>query len=149
MVHIIHAADGNIPSDMAITDEAGIDEERRLFYVAMTRAKDRLYVYFPLRYYRSGSRMGDKHQYAQLTRFISPEVRAFFAEELPDVPRRGVGRGGRTTRAERHRAGRSAIERSLERVDGDIDRSLDRATGAWTGSPDRHRRHIEPYGTRH
>jgi DNA helicase-2/ATP-dependent DNA helicase PcrA len=87
VVYIIHAADGAIPSDMALSDQDGIDEERRLFYVAMTRAKDRLYVYFPLRYYRSGSRMTDRHHYAQLTRFITREVRDLFAEELPDVPR--------------------------------------------------------------
>jgi DNA helicase-2/ATP-dependent DNA helicase PcrA len=72
---------------MALTDQDGMEEERPLFYVAMTRAKDRLYVYFPLRYYRTGSRLGDRHHYAQLTRFITPAVRALFAEELPDVPR--------------------------------------------------------------
>jgi DNA helicase-2/ATP-dependent DNA helicase PcrA len=87
VVYIIHAADGAIPSDMAVTNQDGIDEERRLFYVAMTRAKDRLYVYFPLRYYRTSSRLGDKHHYAQLTRFITPEVRKLLVEELPDVPR--------------------------------------------------------------
>jgi DNA helicase-2/ATP-dependent DNA helicase PcrA len=86
VVYIIHAADGAMPSDMAVGDQDGVDEERRLFYVAMTRAKDRLYIYFPLRYYRSGSRMGDRHHYAQLTRFITPQVRALLAEELPDVP---------------------------------------------------------------
>jgi DNA helicase-2/ATP-dependent DNA helicase PcrA len=70
VVHIIHAADGNIPSDMSTGDDEGIDEERRLFYVAMTRAKDRLYIHVPLRYYHRKSRMGDAHSYAQITRFI-------------------------------------------------------------------------------
>ena len=86
VVHIIHAADGMIPSDMAVRDETGVDEERRLFYVAMTRAKDTLYVYFPLRYYHRRLGVSDKHSYAQLTRFISDEVRALFAEmiEPPD-----------------------------------------------------------------
>lgn len=78
VVHIIHAADGMIPSDMATEDDQGIDEERRLFYVAMTRAKDHLYVYFPLRYYHAKWRMGDSHSYAQLTRFLTPQVRALF-----------------------------------------------------------------------
>ncbi len=87
VVYIIHAADGAIPSDMAVSDQDGVDEERRLFYVAMTRAKDRLYIYFPLRYYRTRSMMGDLHHYAQLTRFITPPVRKLLAEELPDVPR--------------------------------------------------------------
>ena len=38
-VYVIHAADGNIPSDMSTQDTAGVEEERRLFYVALTRAK--------------------------------------------------------------------------------------------------------------
>ncbi len=81
IVHVIHAADGNIPSDMATGSREEIDEERRLFYVAMTRAKDWLYVYFPLRYYhRRAGTMGDRHSYAQLTRFITPEVKSLFEE---------------------------------------------------------------------
>jgi len=83
VVHIIHAADGMIPSDMATGDSEGVDEERRLFYVGLTRAKDNLYVYFPIRYYHTGSRMGDAHSYAQLTRFISPTVKALFEQRLP------------------------------------------------------------------
>jgi DNA helicase-2/ATP-dependent DNA helicase PcrA len=79
-VHVIHAADGMIPSDMAVRDEDGVEEERRLFYVAMTRAKDWLYVYFPLRYYHQRFGFGDAHNYAQLTRFISPDVRRCFEE---------------------------------------------------------------------
>ena len=75
VVHIIHAADGNIPSDMALKDDAGVEEERRLFYVAMTRAKDHLYIYVPLRYYHIGSRMGDAHSYAQPSRFLDGGVR--------------------------------------------------------------------------
>lgn len=41
VVHVIHAADGNIPSDMALNDRNGLEEERRLFYVAMTRPRRR------------------------------------------------------------------------------------------------------------
>jgi DNA helicase-2/ATP-dependent DNA helicase PcrA len=78
VVHIIHAADGMIPSDMAVGNEAGVDEERRLFYVAMTRAKNMLYVYFPLRYYHRRFSRGDAHSYAQLTRFMSEEVCSLF-----------------------------------------------------------------------
>lgn len=83
VVHIIHAADGMIPSDMSTGDTEGVDEERRLFYVAMTRAKDNLYVYFPIRYYHTKSRMGDAHSYAQITRFISPAVKRLFEQRLP------------------------------------------------------------------
>ena len=85
VVHIIHAADGMIPSDMALGDSAGEDEERRLFYVAMTRAKDWLYVYFPLRYYHRRFSLGDAHTYAQLTRFISDSVRTLFEERTESV----------------------------------------------------------------
>jgi len=83
VVHIIHAADGMIPSDMSTGNDAGVDEERRLFYVAMTRAKDMLYVYFPLRYYHRRHALGDGHSFAQLTRFITKPVRALFEERIP------------------------------------------------------------------
>ncbi|MCX6840970.1 MAG: ATP-dependent helicase [candidate division WOR-3 bacterium] len=73
-VYVIHAADGMIPSDMATGDDDSIEEERRLFYVAVTRAKDWLYVVFPLRYYYKRYPMGDAHAYAQLTRFAPASV---------------------------------------------------------------------------
>jgi DNA helicase-2/ATP-dependent DNA helicase PcrA len=78
VVQILHAADGMIPSDMAVGNEEGIEEERRLLYVAMTRAKDRLYVNFPLRYYHRRFGLSDAHGYAQLTRFISDTNRELF-----------------------------------------------------------------------
>ena len=74
VVYVIHAADGMIPSDMATDDDESIEEERRLFYVAVTRAKDWLYVVFPLRYYYKRYSMGDAHAYAQLTRFAPASV---------------------------------------------------------------------------
>jgi DNA helicase II / ATP-dependent DNA helicase PcrA len=78
-VYVIHAADGNIPSDMATKDSAGIEEERRLFYVALTRAKNWLYVLCPLRYYHS-YRPGasDRYGMAQRTRFLPEPVLKFF-----------------------------------------------------------------------
>ena len=69
---------------MSTGSDAGIDEERRLFYVAMTRAKDMLYVYFPLRYYHLKHALGDGHSFAQLTRFITKPVRALFEERIPE-----------------------------------------------------------------
>ena len=72
-VYVLHAADGNIPSDMSTGSEEEIEEERRLFYVALTRAKDFLDVVFPLRYYHKKHRTGDAHSYAQVTRFL-PEA---------------------------------------------------------------------------
>jgi DNA helicase-2/ATP-dependent DNA helicase PcrA len=81
VVHIIHAADGMIPSDMATGSSEETEEERRLLYVAMTRAKDVLVVYFPLRYYRRGHDLDDAHSYAQLTRFIPADVRSLFDQQ--------------------------------------------------------------------
>ncbi|MCP4589131.1 MAG: ATP-dependent helicase [bacterium] len=96
VVHVIHAADGMIPSDMAVRDEAGVEEERRLLYVAMTRARDWLYVYFPLRYYHKRFALGDAHGYAQLSRYLTGSVgthferRSAYRDETDDRP---VGTG--------------------------------------------------------
>ncbi|MGA2500226.1 MAG: ATP-dependent helicase [Tepidisphaeraceae bacterium] len=73
-VYVLHAADGNIPSDMATGSDEEIEEERRLFYVALTRAKDFLDVCFPLKYYHKKWATGDRHTYAQLTRFLPDSV---------------------------------------------------------------------------
>jgi DNA helicase-2/ATP-dependent DNA helicase PcrA len=80
VVFVIHAADGNIPSDMATGSVEEIEEERRLFYVACTRAKDALYVTHPLRYYAAGRGRSDAYGYAQRTRFIPDRLRPLFAE---------------------------------------------------------------------
>jgi DNA helicase-2/ATP-dependent DNA helicase PcrA len=77
-VLVIHAADGNIPSDMATGSPQEIEEELRLFYVALTRAKNRLYVCHPLRYYYARMGASDHHGYAQRTRFISAAVAQHF-----------------------------------------------------------------------
>lgn len=74
VVYLIHTADGCLPSDMATGSKAEIEEELRLTYVAMTRARDFLYVTRPLRYYHKWSDFTDKHSYAQLCRFFTPEV---------------------------------------------------------------------------
>ncbi|MDQ6784496.1 MAG: ATP-dependent helicase [Actinomycetota bacterium] len=75
VVHVIHAADGMFPSDLATGDTDGIDEERRLFYVALTRASDQLHLYAPLRYHHGGpAGRGDRHSWAQRTRFLPPAV---------------------------------------------------------------------------
>jgi DNA helicase-2/ATP-dependent DNA helicase PcrA len=75
VVHLIHASDGAFPSDMATGDKESVDEERRLFYVALTRARQHLHIYAPLRYHH-GDPAGrtDKHSYAQRTRFLPPSV---------------------------------------------------------------------------
>jgi DNA helicase-2/ATP-dependent DNA helicase PcrA len=77
-VYVIHASDGNVPSDMATGSREEIDEERRLFYVALTRARDRLTVLFPQRYYVAGRGPTDRHGYAQPSRFVTEDVAACF-----------------------------------------------------------------------
>jgi DNA helicase-2/ATP-dependent DNA helicase PcrA len=95
VVHVIHAADGMIPSDMATGRPEEIEEERRLFYVALTRARDALYVYFPLRFYRRprGRAGEDAHTYSQLTRFLPPEVLSRFDAAGLDPDERDDGAG--------------------------------------------------------
>jgi DNA helicase-2/ATP-dependent DNA helicase PcrA len=78
-VYVLGAVDGNIPAGMALNSPEQIEEERRLFYVALTRAKNWLYVYFPRSRPRGWRGLyGDQHGYAQLTRFITPKVRERF-----------------------------------------------------------------------
>jgi DNA helicase-2/ATP-dependent DNA helicase PcrA len=77
-VHIIHAADGNFPSDMALGSPEGLEEERRLFYVSITRARRNLSIYVPLRYHHH--RVRDEHSWAQPSRFLSEPVRSALVE---------------------------------------------------------------------
>ncbi|MBO0824304.1 MAG: ATP-dependent helicase, partial [Actinobacteria bacterium] len=70
VVHLPQLVDGAVPSDMALTTPAGLEEEQRLFYVAVTRARDRLYLYSPLRMHHHRRAADDRHSYAQLTRFL-------------------------------------------------------------------------------
>ncbi len=79
-VYTIHAADGNIPSDMAIEDADGLAEELRLLYVAVTRAREELTVTFPLRYHIHQTIQRDRHHFAQLSRFLEP-IRELFDEQ--------------------------------------------------------------------
>ena len=71
VVYLPQLVDGAVPSDMALATPEGLAEERRLFYVAVTRARDQLYLYAPLRlhYHRTGR--DDRHGYAQLSRFLT------------------------------------------------------------------------------
>ncbi|HEX5079500.1 MAG TPA: ATP-dependent helicase [Geminicoccaceae bacterium] len=70
-VYILNVVDGCIPSDMATDTAAEIEEERRLLYVAMTRARDELHLIQPQRFYAHGqSRHGDRYVSAPRTRFI-------------------------------------------------------------------------------
>jgi len=79
-VFVLNCVDGCIPADLATTTKAEIEEERRLLYVAMTRAKDHLHLVVPQRFYAHGQRTGgDRHMYASRTRFIPADILRHFA----------------------------------------------------------------------
>src|SRR6516164_3867234 len=74
-VFVLNCVDGCIPSDMATESTPEIEEERRLLYVAMTRAKDHLHLIVPQRFYVHQQRNnGDRHIYALRTRFIPDAI---------------------------------------------------------------------------
>ena len=78
-VHVLNVVDGCIPSDMATGNSDEIEEERRLLYVAMTRAKDELDLISPQRFFvRQQSAHGDRHVYALRSRFIPDTLAQFF-----------------------------------------------------------------------
>jgi DNA helicase-2/ATP-dependent DNA helicase PcrA len=88
-VFIIWAVDGWFPSGRSLASDEDIEEERRLMYVAMTRARKHLTVSYPLNAYQS--RYGTEYSVDQLTRFIDPGVRelmtrvAAMPETLPSA----------------------------------------------------------------
>ena len=91
-VHVLNAVDGCIPSDMSTGSGAEIEEERRLLYVALTRAKSYLQVIVPQRFYVTQQRgVGDRHLYAGRTRFIDDATAQHFEViGWPEVEGQGV-----------------------------------------------------------
>ncbi|KXV70931.1 ATP-dependent DNA helicase [Acetobacter cerevisiae] len=78
-VFVMNVVDGCIPSDLATGEKDDIEEERRLLYVAMTRAKDSLDIMVPQRFYVHGQHSrGDRHVYASRTRFIDRDMLPLF-----------------------------------------------------------------------
>ena len=78
-VYVLNVVDGCIPSEMATGNAAEIEEERRLLYVAMTRARQHLHLLVPQRFYvTQQAEFGDRHLYGALTRFIPPALSACF-----------------------------------------------------------------------
>jgi len=74
-VFVLNCVDGCIPSDLATGSTPEIEEERRLLYVAMTRAKDHLHMMLPQRFFAHQQRgNGDRHMYAPRTRFIPNSI---------------------------------------------------------------------------
>ncbi len=78
-VFVLNVVDGCIPSDLGTGTSAEIKEERRLLYVAMTRAKDDLHLIVPQRFFTHGQNaQGDRHVYASRTRFIADGLLGLF-----------------------------------------------------------------------
>jgi DNA helicase-2/ATP-dependent DNA helicase PcrA len=86
-VFVLNVVDGCIPSDLATRTSAEIEEERRLLYVAMTRAKDHLHLIVPQRFYVQGQHnTGDRHLYAARTRFIPAAILHLFEGRASPEP---------------------------------------------------------------
>ena len=78
-VYVLNVVDGCMPSDLGAGTSAELEEERRLLYVAMTRAKDELHLIVPQRFFTHGQHaQGDRHVYASRTRFIPERLLTLF-----------------------------------------------------------------------
>ena len=77
-VFVLNVADGSFPNEFSTGRAELIEEERRLLYVAMTRAKSDLDLVAPLKYYvTQQSRMGDRHVYGARSRFVTEAVMSY------------------------------------------------------------------------
>jgi DNA helicase II / ATP-dependent DNA helicase PcrA len=92
-VTVLNVVDGCMPADVATRDTRQVEEERRLLYVAMTRAREHLHLMLPQRFHVTEQRrFGDRHLYGGLSRFVTPAVRACLREVVeagatPDAAR--------------------------------------------------------------
>ncbi len=78
-VFMLNVVDGCIPSDLGTGTTQEIEEERRLLYVGMTRAKDSLSLITPQRFFTYGQNsQGDRHVYASRSRFIPATLLQYF-----------------------------------------------------------------------
>ena len=108
-VFVLNVVDGCIPSDLGAGTSAEIEEERRLLYVAMTRARDDLHLVVPQRFFTHGQNaQGDHHVYAPRSRFIPNELLGLFErmawpEADPELAARGASQGVRVDVAARMR----------------------------------------------
>jgi DNA helicase II / ATP-dependent DNA helicase PcrA len=78
-VHVIAAYDGNFPACMSAGSREEVAEERRLLYVALTRARRSLHVYVPVRFHHRPHGRDDAHGHGRPSRFLTDEVQARFA----------------------------------------------------------------------
>jgi DNA helicase-2/ATP-dependent DNA helicase PcrA len=75
-----------IPIDMALSSRDGLEEEQRLFYVAVTRARDELHLYAPLRMPHHRRAHDDRHSFVQLSRFLEEERVTATLEASEEIP---------------------------------------------------------------
>ena len=83
-VYVLNVVDGCMPADMAAGSADELEEERRLLYVAMTRAQHQLQLLVPQRFYvTQQSSYGDRHVYASISRFLPESIHGLFAQTAP------------------------------------------------------------------
>ena len=74
-VYVQHFSDGTFPNEFAAGNPEKLEEERRLAYVALTRAKNRLVLVNPFKYFiPEQAKYGDKHVYGTKSRFLTERV---------------------------------------------------------------------------
>jgi DNA helicase-2/ATP-dependent DNA helicase PcrA len=105
VVYVLNAADGCIPSDMSTGKPEQIEEERRLLYVAMTRAREHLHLIHPLRFFkRQQHRHGDRHVFTPRTRFVPDAMLGLYERATRSRPQAGPpsaqGRGQAAVRVD-------------------------------------------------
>jgi len=101
-VYVLNVADGSFPSEFATGRPEQIEEERRLLYVAMTRAKTSLDLVAPVKYFvTQQARGGDRHVYGARSRFLTASVMARFES---------LAWSDETTTSETHSQGRNVID---------------------------------------
>jgi DNA helicase-2/ATP-dependent DNA helicase PcrA len=92
-VFVLNVVDGCMPSDLGAGTSPEIEEERRLLYVAMTRAKDDLHLMVPQRFFTHGQHArGDRHVYASRTRFIPASLLSLFEKTVWPLAAAGATR---------------------------------------------------------
>jgi len=100
-VFMLNVVDGCIPSDLGTGTTNEIEEERRLLYVGMTRAKSSLTLITPQRFFTHGQNpQGDRHVYASRTPVLSPATLLQFFETAtwPTIPAATSERSARQIR---------------------------------------------------
>ena len=93
-VYVLNVVDGCIPSDMATGSSAEIEEERRVLYVAMTRARDQLHLIHPHRFAVGGQpSLGDRYVHAPRSRFIPDPLLGLFDHRVLGFAAAEAGEG--------------------------------------------------------